>query len=101
MIYKSIWMGLGALKARWKRVFNGPKIIQIDLQIPAGVNFEKYLLAGNFENASIYVQHDIVLKINWNNSIIFEISMKRQQNQWNFVTPLQKYFLKIISSQNL
>ena len=35
-------MGLGALEARWERAFNGPKIIQIGLQILAGDDFEKY-----------------------------------------------------------
>ena len=37
-------MGLGALKARRERAFNGPKIIQIDLQILAGDDFEKIFL---------------------------------------------------------
>ena len=69
-------MGLGALEARWERAFNEPKIIQIGLQIFAGDDIEKYFLAGNFENMLLHVQHDIVLKINRNNSIIFGMSMK-------------------------
>ena len=69
-------MGFDALKARWERAFNGPKIIQIDLQILGGYDFEKIFLAANFENASVHVQHDIVLKTNRNNSILFGISMK-------------------------
>ena len=40
MIYKSIWMGLGALQAHWKRASNGPKIIQIDWHILAGDDFQ-------------------------------------------------------------
>ena len=43
-------MGLGSLKARFQRASNGPKIIQIDLQILAGDDFEKYFLARIFEN---------------------------------------------------
>ena len=37
-------MGLGSLKARRKRASNGPKIIEIDLQILAGDDFEKIFL---------------------------------------------------------
>ena len=42
MMYESIWMGLGALKARWKRAFNESKIIQIDWQILAGDDFQNW-----------------------------------------------------------
>ena len=71
-------MGLGALEARWERAFKEPKIIQIGLQIFAGDDFEKIFLAKNFENVPVHGQHDIVLKINRNNSFILDISMKCQ-----------------------
>ena len=37
-------MGLGALKARWKCASNGLKIIQIDLPLFVGDQFQKYYL---------------------------------------------------------
>ena len=37
-------MKLGVLKPRWKRIFNGSKIIRIDLQLFVGDQFQKYVL---------------------------------------------------------
>ena len=69
-------MGLGALKARWERAFNAPKIIQIDLQILAGDDFENIILKLEILKMLVIVQQGIVLKINRNDSIILGISMK-------------------------
>ena len=55
-------MGFDALEARWKRAFNGPKIIKIDLQILCGDDFEEIFLELEILEMSVLVQHGIVLK---------------------------------------
>ena len=79
-------MWLGALNARWERAFNGPKIIQIGLQILAGDDFEILFLQYIYEFSlilltfhwnikdkwviSIDFQYNVMLSVNWH---IFEI----------------------------
>ena len=48
-------MGFDALEARWKRAFNGPKIIKIDLQILSGDDFEEIFLELEILEMSVLV----------------------------------------------
>ena len=68
-------VGLGALEARWKRASNGPKIIQIDLQILAGDDFEKIFLQRSDEISLILLTFHWNAKDNWVISIDFQYNV--------------------------
>ena len=68
-------MGLGALEARWERAFNGPKIIQIGLQILAGDDFEKIFLQNIDEFSLIILTFHWNIKDNWVISIDFQYNV--------------------------
>ena len=68
-------MGLGALEARRERAFNGPKIIQMGLQILAGDDFEKYVLQNIYEFSLIILTFHWNTKDNWVISIDFQYNV--------------------------